>query len=148
MANVNDFKGIPSVTWGFLVLFIIGAVLPGVLLVYLFQQELFLEIETIKLLFLSMSITLPVWVFNTFLYGMFRENYGVPTVGEDEMREELQLLGMTGAAFSAPIFYIPSLVKMITDISTNTAFFVAFGIEAVLLFAMVLPKITGRRKVG
>jgi len=148
MANVNDFKGIPSVTWGFVVLFIIGAVLPGVLLLFLFKQELFLQIETTKLLFLSTSITLPVWVFNTFLHALFREDNGVSNVGEDEEREEMQFVGMNGVLFSAPIFYIPSLVKMITDISTNTALVLAFVIELVMVSIMTVPKIMKRRKVG
>ncbi len=148
MANVNDFKGIPSVTWGFIVLFIIGAVLPGVLLVYLFKQELFLQIETTKLLFLSTSITLPVWVFNTFLHALFREDNSVPNVGEDEEREEMQFVGMTGVVFSAPIFYIPSFIKMITDISTNTAFVVALVVELFMVSIMAVPKIMKRQKVG
>lgn len=30
-----------------------------------FQQDLFMGVETIKLMFLSMGITLPVWLCNT-----------------------------------------------------------------------------------
>jgi predicted membrane protein len=47
MPNVNDFKGIPPITWGFIVSMVIGTIIPGLLLVFLFRQDLFMEVETI-----------------------------------------------------------------------------------------------------
>lgn len=60
MANISDFKGISSITWGFIVFFLISTIIPGILLLFLFREDLFWNIETLKLIMLSMGITMPV----------------------------------------------------------------------------------------
>ena len=46
MANINDFKGIPPITWSFIVAMMISTIIPGLLLVFLFREDLFMT-ETI-----------------------------------------------------------------------------------------------------
>ena len=90
MANINDFKGIPPLTWTFIVAMVIGTIIPGLLLVFLFRQDLFMEVETIKLLFLSMGITLPVWLCNTILVS-FSLDDGSNNKDDEQVRSYIQI---------------------------------------------------------
>ena len=74
MANINDFKGIPPITWSFIVAMMISTIIPGLLLVFLFREDLFMTVETVKLLFLSMGITMPGRIRGSLIRSAFRNN--------------------------------------------------------------------------
>ena len=108
MANINDFKGIPPITWSFIVAMMISTIIPGLLLVFLFREDLFMTVETVKLLFLSMGITMPVWLCNT-LFFAFAIDEETVNKNDDETRNYLQLTGLIGAFISIPTLFIPAL---------------------------------------
>lgn len=141
MASINDFKGIPPLTWTFIVAMVIGTIIPGLLLVFLFRQDLFMEVETIKLLFLSMGITLPVWLCNTILVAYSLDD-GNNKKGDEQVRNDIQIAGLVGAMFSVPALFIPVIVKMFCDISSEIAFYIGFGIELaiIILFVIIFNK--------
>lgn len=145
MPNVNDFKGIPPITWGFIVSMVIGTIIPGLLLVFLFRQDLFMEVETIKLLFLSMSITLPVWLCNAILFAVAIDE-GDANDNDDQVRTYMQLTGLMGAFFSIPSLFFPALVKMFVDISSDVAFYIGFGIEIVVVILFIVAIRQSRKK--
>jgi hypothetical protein len=133
MPTIGEIKQIPPITWSFVVMLSIGTIIPGLLLVFLFREELFTTIETVKLLFLSMGITLPVWFCNTLL-TTFAINDG--TKGKDNEEDaihSLQISGMFGAIISVPPLYIPALVCLFYTIPSNIAFYIGFGVEIVII---------------
>lgn len=136
MANINDFKGIPPLTWTFIVAMVIGTIIPGLLLVFLFRQDLFMEVETIKLLFLSMGITLPVWLCNTILVS-FSLDDGSNNKDDEQVRSYIQIAGLVGAMVSVPALFFPVIVKMFCDISSGLAFYIGFGIELAIIILFV-----------
>ncbi len=48
---------------------VVAIICPGILVVYLFSPKIFLSLGAIKLLLLSISITLPVFLLNTSIVG-------------------------------------------------------------------------------
>lgn len=46
--EIRDIKELQPITWSFLVMLILVTILPGLLLIYLFNEELFLHVETVK----------------------------------------------------------------------------------------------------
>ena len=143
MSNLKDFKEIPPITWGFIVTMVVGTIIPGILLVYLFKPDLFLAVETVKLLFLSMGITLPVWLINSFLVAAVAEEEGD---NDEHVKDNLQLTGLVGALLSTPPLFFPALIKMIVDISSDVAFYIGFGIEIIIICVMVVVAVKKSKK--
>ena len=140
MPSINDFRGIPPITWSFIVVMVIGTIIPGLLLVFLFRPDLFMSIETIKLLLLSMGITLPVWLCNTILAAIIMDKL-TSTEKEDQVGFHLQIMGLLGAIFSVPALFLPAIIEMFVDLSPHVAFYIGFGIEiAIVLFGILLIK--------
>ena len=119
---------------------VIGTIIPGLLLVFLFRPDLFMSIETIKLLLLSMGITLPVWLCNTILAAIIMDKL-TSTEKEDQVGFHLQIMGLLGAIFSVPVLFLPAIIEMFVDLSPHVAFYIGFGIEiAIVLFGIHLIK--------
>ena len=147
MANISDFKGISSITWGFIVFFLISTIIPGILLLFLFREDLFWNIETLKLIMLSMGITMPVWVCNTFLVTISIEDDNKSNT-DDSIKEDMQAEGLFGAIFSIPVLFLPALVKMFIDINSSVAFYIALGIELCIVLLFVVMSRRNKKKNG
>jgi hypothetical protein len=132
MSNLNDFKGISSITWGFIVFFLISTIIPGMLLLFLFNEELYLNLESVKLLCLSMGITFPVWFVNTVL-AMFRYDKELKDDLKTTIKEDLQIVGLLGAILSIPVMYSPILANLFVDIKAQEALYIGFFIEVIII---------------
>lgn len=137
--EIRDIKDLHPITWGFVVMLVLVTIVPGVLLVFLFNEQLFLQVETVKVLFLSISITMPLWALNTFVC-FFSE--------EDEMSviERLQFNGLLGAIFSFLPLYTPALVKIFADIDCKCAVGISGGLEVLALLLMICFILKNRKK--
>lgn len=127
--EIKDLKDLRPVTWGFIVMLVLVTIVPGYLLIFMFNEELFLEVETVKLIFLAISITMPVWALNTFLCFFSKEDLGV--------MERLQFNGLLGAFYSFIPLYAPALMKVFVDIDNNWAVGIAGGLEIISLILIV-----------
>lgn len=138
--DISDIKDVHPITWGFVVMLVLVTIVPGLLLVFLFNEQLFMQVETVKLLFLSISITMPLWALNTFVC-FFSE--------EDEMSviERLQFNGLLGAFFSFLPLYAPALVKIFADIDYKCAVAIVGGLEVLALFLIVRFILRNRKKL-
>lgn len=144
MPTIGDFKEIPPITWSFVVMLSIGTIIPGLLLIFLFREDLFISIETVKLLFLSMGISLPVWVCNTLLTA-FSLNDGTKRKDDEvDAIHSLQISGMFGAVISVPTLYIPALVCLFHTIPSNIAFYIGFGVEFVIISFFIYSFISNK----
>ena len=88
--EIKDLNNLQPITWGFVVMLLLVTIVPGYLLIFLFNEDLFLEVDTVKLLFLAVSFTMPLWSFNTFVCFFNKEN-------EMSVVERLQFNGLLGA---------------------------------------------------
>lgn len=144
MPSIAEFKEIPPITWGFVLLFSIGTIIPGILLIFLFREELFISVESVKLLFLSMGITLPVWVCNTLFTILAINSETKGDNNEEDAMHSLQISGMFGAVISVPPLYIPALVYLFYPICSNTGFYVGFGVEIVVIAYFIYSFVTNK----
>lgn len=127
--DIKDLKDLRPVTWGFIVMLVLVTIVPGYLLIFMFNEELFLEVETVKLIFLAISITMPVWALNTFAFFFSEEDM--------EVMERLQFNGLLGAFYTFIPLYAPALVKVFVDIDNNWAVGIAGGLEIISLVLIV-----------
>ena len=72
--EIKDLNNLQPITWGLVVMLLLVTIVPGYLLIFLFNEQLFLEVDTVKLLFLSVSFTMPLWSLNTFVCFFNKEN--------------------------------------------------------------------------
>lgn len=128
--DLKDLNGLQPITWGFIVMLLLVTIVPGYLLIFLFNEQLFLEVDTVKLLFLSVSITMPLWSLNTFVCFFNKEE-------QLSVMERLQFNGLLGAFFTFFPLYAPALVKLFSDIDIAFAIYIAGGVEFFSLLACV-----------
>ena len=92
-----------------------------------------------------MGITMPVWLCNT-LFFAFAIDEETVNKNDDEARNYLQLTGLIGAFISIPTLFIPALVKMFVDISSNIAFYIGLGIEIAIIIAFIVSMRNDKKK--
>lgn len=127
---IDDIKKVDPLTWGFVVMFVLVTIVPGLLLLYIFDKQLFMEIETIKVLFLSISITLPFWVLNTLMCIINDDKKG----NENQtVKVQLQISGLLGAFISFVPLYVPVIVTLFVDLDYKVATWIAIGLELLML---------------
>lgn len=128
--EIDDIKKVDPLTWGFVVMFVLVTIVPGLLLLYIFDKQLFMEIETIKVLFLSISITLPFWVLNTLMCIINDDKKG----NENQtVKVQLQISGLLGAFISFVPLYVPVIVTLFVDLDYKVATWIAIGLELLML---------------
>lgn len=138
--DLKDLNRLQPITWGFVVMLMLVTIVPGYLLIFLFNEQLFLEVDTIKLLFLSVSITMPLWSFNTFVCFFNKEN-------QMSVMERLQFNGLLGAFFTFFPLYTPALVKLLSDIDIDCAIYIAGGVELFVLLACICLIFAGNKSL-
>lgn len=137
--EIKDLNNLQPITWGFVVMLLLVTIVPGYLLIFLFNEDLFLEVDTVKLLFLAVSFTMPLWSFNTFVCFFNKEN-------EMSVIECLQFNGLLGAFFSFFPLYVPALVKIFVDIDVECAIYIAGGTELLSLLSCAWMIFTDNKK--
>lgn len=137
--EIKDLKNLQPITWGFVVMLLLVTIVPGYLLIFLFNEQLFLEVDTVKLLFLSVSFTMPLWSLNTFVCFFNKEN-------DMSVMERLQFNGLLGAFFSFFPLYTPALVKLFADIDVDYAIYIAGSTELLSLLLCIYMIFTDNKK--
>lgn len=137
--DIKDLNSLQPITWGFIVMLLLVTIVPGYLLIFLFNEQLFLEVDTVKLLFLAVSITMPLWSLNTFVCFFNKED-------QMSVMERLQFNGLLGAFFTFLPLYTPALVKLFSDIDIDLAIYIAGGTELFSLLVCILMIFAGNKK--
>jgi len=135
-----DLHKIKSITFVTFLLFCITIVCPGIMFVFLFSRDLFLETDTFKLILLSISITTPISLINSFLIGLIQK-----PERNDNIDDNLQLITIFGNVISLPIIYIPLIVKLFIDISLQSGVSIVIALE-ILIFtvAYIMHKLNSK----
>ncbi|WP_129024148.1 hypothetical protein [Flavobacterium sp. YO12] len=137
-----DLHRIRSITFVTVMLFCITIICPGIMFVFLFSKELFLETDTFKLILLSVSITMPISLVNSFLIGLLQE-----PERNDNLDDNLQLIIILGNVISLPIIYIPLMVKLFIDISLQCGVSILIALEIIIfLLAYILNRLSSKSK--
>ncbi|MCP4597197.1 hypothetical protein [Neptuniibacter sp.] len=100
-------------TWrqGLISLFVfLGSLAPGALVLFVFDRELFMALDTFKLVLLSLAITLPISLINIFCASVFSEaldkEWHSEAKSDDEQKEKL-LTAETAVSFwiTSAVYY-------------------------------------------
>ena len=125
--NLNELKEEPVVAV-FSLLFITAS---GVLSIFLFDKNLFLELDFFKLIFLSIGIVLPFIVLNLFLYLIL-----------SEQDDNIGIGIFAGCILSIIPIYFPILAYAFWEISVVGALIVSIAIEVIyIILAVIVSKV-------
>ncbi|AFL83247.1 hypothetical protein Belba_0590 [Belliella baltica DSM 15883] len=111
MLNI-DFSKISTEVWLTILLLLFATVIPGFLFFFIYDQYLFLNLDTTKLIFLSFAITSPLWVINSLIYLVLE------TKLHDEVPTDLlKICSMAGSTFAIFIIYCVIILNIFFDFS-------------------------------
>ncbi len=119
-------------TWATLIVIIIATIAPGIMIFFLFNKELFIQLDVFKISLLSIAITMPIWGINSSIIYAILESEG-------ETEEEiLQFCAILGGILSILPLYAPILTKVFIDISSKSGVLIALIIEIILIVLISL----------
>ena len=118
-------------TFGVAFIVILLLIAPGFTALFYFFRELFVSLETLKVIILSISIVTPFLVINSALFSQSLEkDEDSPSKGA----EENMFLSLTySAVLSACIVYTALFFSYLLNLSLQITIFVGFGIQLFLV---------------
>lgn len=129
-----------SIAMVFLTFFV--TVVPGALFFFLYKPELFLVLDSFKLVLLSMGITLPFFISNAILYVIWEGG-----LGESTESNGFQIGVLAGSVFTIPVVYIPLFLKLLVAMEGKTALFLMIGLELIVFFGAIIIESRSSKKV-
>lgn len=146
---IQDLK---QFTWrqGVLSLFIfLGSLAPGSLVIFVFDRELFMALDTFKLILLSLAITLPVSLINIFCSSVFSEAFDQEwhrEAEENEDQRERLLAAEVAVSFwvTSTVYY--SALGIAFSNSQNIQSFAAYVFLGEVLVVFAAVYISGKLK--
>ena len=114
--------------------------LPGTLFLYIHDKSLFLTADNFRFVLLSLSVTFPVFAFNTIIafLGIVREKLKSK---EKESLDSTNMVLMIGGILSAPVLYFSIILKYFLGYSIfwfSTSIVIIQAIELVVV--ALIPK--------
>jgi hypothetical protein len=136
MTNI-DINKIKLITFIFIPSFIVSVICPGILFVFIFNENLFIDTEIIKLTLLCISISFPIWFINSiFTYHKIYYNSDVLLKNDD-----LQFASILGSFITIPILYIPILIKIFYNISLQVGIIISILLQIIIILIINYEKI-------
>lgn len=132
---MNFLNDIPNFTWRLFIAFLSFAIAPGLIIIYIYNKELFLEIDFLKIISLSLSISLPVCLFNYMLCLIaFRQKKFIEWKPEEQSN-----FALLPILLSAIPFYLLIIIKFLfIDIEFKLSFILLLVFEFVLITVTIV----------
>lgn len=127
-----DLDKVKPTSIAMVILTVFVTVIPGSLFLFLFNRELFMDVDSFKLILLSLAITLPFFVINTLIYLIWEGG-----LGESNESDGFQIGVLSGSIITVPVVYLPLLWKLFFVLEWKCAVLVMAGLE-ILLFCFVV----------
>lgn len=120
-------------------LFFVGTFCPGILFIFVYKKDLFLKLDYIKLLLLSISLTLPIVLLNSILlfFYFFRQNL------LDKRNEEISM--QAGIIYTAAELYV-SLALSKIDNNIYSVYFLIILFEGLIIFNIIVEPLFNKFK--
>jgi hypothetical protein len=113
----------------------VGTVLPGFLIFYIFDYDLFINLEFFKLLLLSLSFIMPIFILNCFVILGICESEPVADRG-GLLQAELILTGLINAIF----IYLALIIASIIKYKNITVFIICYMVlESIFILGIGVP---------
>ena len=124
---------IPDFTWRLIVAFLSFTLCPGIIILYLYNRDLFMEVDFFKLIALALSISLPICCFNYILCVIaFRQ----PDFIQWSAKEQINFSLLPIIISTIPLLLLAA-VRVLWNISSKTGFISILTIE-LLLFVIAI----------
>ncbi|TBX65197.1 hypothetical protein EZL74_12455 [Flavobacterium silvisoli] len=136
MTNI-DLNKIKLITFIFIPSFIVSVICPGILFVFMFGKDLFINTDTIKLTLLSISVSFPIWFINSiFVYYQLYYNSD-----EELENDHLQFASILGSFMTIPVIYLPIVVKLFCEIPLQAGVMISFATLLLILLIIYIVKL-------
>jgi hypothetical protein len=115
-----------------------GSILPGFLFVFIFNRELFLNLDKFLLCLISPSLSLPFLIFNSglILFGLFY-GHGSPTIDEATRHNYFSLAVFLGNIITSIIVYSTILIGYFFQFSMKKAVISIVIFETVVAVVLI-----------
>ncbi len=137
-----DFNRFSSKAWVAIIFLWVTVICSGILFLFLYKNSLFTTLDISKLIFLSSSISIPIWLINCLLIVFSSEE----TFRENNGDVDFLLLAICSAIISIPIFYIPFFIKLFLDNSLRSGVIWILGLQLVFTLLILVSGWFDRRK--
>ncbi len=131
-----DLHKIKPVTFVTAIFIILSTLCAGILFIFIYSKDLFEKTDAIKLILLSMSLTIPTWIINSSIVVFFDESK------HEDVNFSLQIFGLIGSIISLPVLYIPILTKLFINISLQTGVIIGTSIEVIIILFLLFNKVS------
>lgn len=142
--EIKELKEVSPDMWFLVVVFLLATIIPGVLLLFLFDRGLFMEMDTFKLMLLAISITAPVWIVNIFILGF------VDNGREKDEVEIFKSITFAGSVVSIPTLFIPIIIRVFITLPVLWAIVIGIIINIAMLtwayYSCAMPQKTSLEK--
>lgn len=136
MFNIPDLYKLNGYILYFWVAVSVSTLLAGVLFILAFNYELFRSLELVKLLLLAISITLPVFLLNCFLFGAYSYN-----LKKEKVEGYFDSVMFAATPFTGFFFYLLIVLRLFNRyFDIKSAIIVLGGLEGVYLLALLTER--------
>lgn len=101
---------------------------PGILFLFIYYKQSFVELETFKVTLLAFSINSPFWIINTSLYSLWEG-----AIEGNSKNNSHFMASLAGSFWTIPVVYIPILLKFFWNLDLKEAALVMIIIEGSLI---------------
>lgn len=108
--DIKDLFEVGPVNWFIILLICVATLFSGLLAIAIWNIDYFLSMETVKLILLSLSLTFPVWIFNSFVADIWGEKKNCPK-GEDN----IVISSIKGAIINIISIYMSIIIFSISN---------------------------------
>lgn len=141
MGYIEELKKITPIGWLLLVTLFSYSIAAGIVFLFAFRYSVFINLSDIKLILLSLSLTLPVISFNSIVFFWASKCLTPKDILENKIILLLYICFVL--VVSSIIYFLPVIWKIINpDKSAISAYRDAFTLEIGFIIAMLLLRFT------
>lgn len=123
--------------------YLFGSLTSGLLFVIVFLRQYFFDLDTFKLILLSMSISTPIILVNTILVAT-KTDFDDSEIDENTYSYRPSFLLLSGIIFSLPVLYLTLLVGFYTGWGLLNGIILLTSLEFASAIAILASKKTKR----
>ncbi|WP_439488504.1 hypothetical protein [Algoriphagus sp.] len=134
--DINKISPLSIMT---IVMIFFATVSPGALFLFVYAREMFLGMDTFKIILLSFGITGPFWLLNTFPYILWERSL------IKELKSNSSLIAcIAGTIWTVPIVYFPFVSYFFFGWGARKTCLIMIALELIMLVVMYLTEIYNR----
>lgn len=143
MSFLSEIERIKEETFGVAIIATILLIVPGLTFIFYFSRELFIALDIIKLVLLSISLIAPFLFVNFIIFATISESNKSGLRGS---KENVFMALTVSLIFSAAILYITLLMAYFFEFSFRTSLGWASGLQLILVLLFVFGTVKNLQK--